>query len=69
MKQAGLLNGDQSLIMRMMCSHQQVNDYDCGLYAIENAQAVINCWDQPEIMKNAPQINTFNYLYDTVMQN
>ena len=37
MKQAELLNRDQSLMMRMMCSHQQVNNYDCGLYVIENA--------------------------------
>ena len=42
MKQAGLLDKDQSLVMKIMHSHQQVNDYDCGLYAIENAWAVIN---------------------------
>ena len=52
-----------------MHSYQQVNNYDCGLYAIENVWAIINCWDQPEIMKNAPQINIFNHLYNTVMQN
>ena len=69
MKQAGLLNRDWSLVMKMMHSHQQVNDYDCGLYIIENAQAVINCWNRPEVMKNAPWINVFNCLYDTVMQN
>ena len=37
MKQAELLDKDQSLIMKIMYSHQQVNNYDCGLYVIKNA--------------------------------
>ena len=45
MKQAELLNKDQSLMMKIMCSHQQINDYDCDLYVIKNVQAVINYWD------------------------
>ena len=55
--------------MRIICSHQQVNDYNCSLYVIKNAWAIINCWDQSEVVRNAPQINTFNHLYNTVMQN
>ena len=69
MKQAELLDKDQSLVMRTMRSYQQINDYNCGLYAIKNAWAVINCQDWSEVMKNAPQIDAFNHLYDTVMQN
>ena len=53
MKQAELLDEDQSLIMRTIYSYQQVNDYDCDLYIIKNAWAVINHWDQPEVVKNA----------------
>ena len=55
--------------MKTMHSYQQVNDYDCGLYAIKNAWAVINYQNQPEIMKNTLWINAFNHLYDTVIQN
>ena len=69
MKQAELLNKDQSLVMKIMCSYQQVNNYDCSLYAIKNVQAVINYWNQSEVMKNTPQINAFNHLYDTVIKN
>ena len=69
MKQAELLNRDQSLIIRMIHNYQQVNDYNCSLYVIKNAQAVINYQNQPEIMRNTPQINVFHHLYDTVIQN
>ena len=55
--------------MKMMHSHQQVNDYNCGLYVIKNAWAVINHQNQPEVVRNALQINVFNHLYNTVMQN
>ena len=55
--------------MKTMHSYQQVNDYDCGLYVIKNVWAVINHQDQPEIVKNTPQINVFNHLYNTVIQN
>ena len=37
MKQAKLLNEDQNLMMKIIHSYQQVNDYNCGLYAIKNA--------------------------------
>ena len=53
MKQAELLNEDQSLVIMIMHSHQQVNNYDCDLYVIKNVWAVINCWDWSEIIKNA----------------
>ena len=69
MKQAELLDEDWSLVMEIMHSYQQVNNYDCNLYVIKNAQAVINHWDQPEVMRNTLWIDVFNHLYDTVMQN
>ena len=69
MKQAELLDKDWSLIMKIMYSYQQVNDYDCSLYAIKNVQAVINHQDWSKIIKNTSWINAFNYLYNTVIQN
>ena len=38
--------------MKIMHSHQQINDYDCSLYVIKNVWAVINYWDQSEIIEN-----------------
>ena len=52
-----------------MCSYQQVNNYNCGLYVIKNVQAVINYWDQSEIIENTLWINVFNHLYNTIIQN
>ena len=50
-------------------SHQQVNGHDCDLYTFENARTVIKRRGRLEIIGNAPKIDAFNRLCDTVMQN
>ncbi len=50
-------------------SVQQLNDFDCGLYTIENARAYMNGNPPPEIIGNASRLETFSRLYDSVMTN
>ena len=51
-KQVKLLAESQSLMMEMIHSYQQVNNYNCDLYTIENAQAVISYQNQLKVIKN-----------------
>jgi Ulp1 protease family, C-terminal catalytic domain len=49
-------------------SNQQVNDYDCGLFVIENARAMV--WHEtvaPEIVGNAPRLDVATQVFDAII--
>ncbi|KAF7502514.1 hypothetical protein GJ744_005635 [Endocarpon pusillum] len=47
-------------------SAQQLNDYDCGVYVIENARAFLNHQQPPEIIGNAARLDVTQRMYDAV---
>ncbi|KAF7506434.1 hypothetical protein GJ744_011788 [Endocarpon pusillum] len=48
-------------------SAQQLNDYDCGLYVIENARSFLNGQPLQEIIGNAARVNVATRLYGPAM--
>lgn len=49
-------------------SHQQMNDYDCGVYVIENAVAIAEGnEDLPEVTGNMARLNIFSAMYNDAM--
>jgi Ulp1 protease family, C-terminal catalytic domain len=49
-------------------SYQQANSYDCGLYAIENARAMIHDELLTEVVGTASRRDTFHRLYNAAMR-